>query len=207
MGSRVNIIVPYNGVWEQKAEKWNFKASLNTIIHVPIDVSYIKLLEKLYSKLKVDRSLFDLKLEVSFTCNDFSVDLIEITDDEGVSVLILENSKSLKHRVPLCVNYIAKNIALIDQSPRSSVNMENHNQSCMAVPQTTSAPSVCMGGPSHNETFFPQQISRMMMGMSVSLMSMTIQLPILVMMIKELRSAVVLMITQRIGCLCYMWFK
>lgn len=155
----------------------------------------------------MDRSLFDLKLEVSFTCNDFSVDPIEITDDEGVSALILENSKSLKHRVPLCVSSIAKNIALIDPSPRASVNMENHNQSCTAIPQTAPGPSVCMGGPSHNETFFPQQISRMMMGMSMSLMSMTIQLPFLVMMMKELRGAVVLMITQRISCRCYMWFK
>ncbi|XP_062100885.1 uncharacterized protein LOC133806813 [Humulus lupulus] len=155
MGSRVNIIVSYNGVWEQKGEKWNFKAGSNTIIHVPIDVGYIELLEKLYSKLKVDRSLFDLKLEVPFTCNDFSVDPIEITDDEGVSALILENSKSLKHQVPLCVSSIAKNIALIDPSPRASVNMENHNQSCTAIPQTATGPSVCMGGPSHNETFFP----------------------------------------------------
>ncbi|XP_062104417.1 uncharacterized protein LOC133815617 [Humulus lupulus] len=155
MGSRVNIIVSYNGVWEQKGEKWNFKAGSNTIIYVPIDVGYIELLEKLYSKLKVDRSLFDLKLEVPFTCNDFSVDPIEITDDEGVSALILENSKSLKHRVPLCVSSIAKNIALIDPSPRASVNMENHNQSCTAIPQTATGPSVCMGGPSHNETFFP----------------------------------------------------
>ncbi|XP_062086059.1 uncharacterized protein LOC133792158 [Humulus lupulus] len=155
MGSRVNIIVSYNGVWEQKGEKWNFKAGSNTIIHVPIDVGYIELLEKLYSKLKVDRSLFDLKLEVPFTCNDFSVDPIEITDDEGVSALILENSKSLKHRVPLCVSSIAKNIALIDPSPRASVNMENHNQSCTAILQTATGPSVCMGGPSHNETFFP----------------------------------------------------
>ncbi|XP_062086060.1 uncharacterized protein LOC133792159 [Humulus lupulus] len=146
-----------------------------------------ELLEKLYSKLKVDRSLFDLKLEVSFTCNDFSVDLIEITDDEGVSALILDNSKSLRHRVPLCISSIAKNIALLDPSPRASVNMENHNQSYRVVPQTAPGPSVYMGGPSQNESFFPQQISRMMMGMNMSLMSMTIQLPILVMMMKELR--------------------
>ncbi|XP_062100869.1 uncharacterized protein LOC133806796 [Humulus lupulus] len=33
--------------------------------------------------------------------------------------------------------------------------MENHNQSCTAIPQTATGPSVCMGGPSHNETFFP----------------------------------------------------
>ncbi|XP_062085526.1 uncharacterized protein LOC133791623 [Humulus lupulus] len=88
---------------------------------------------------------------MAFRC----VDPIESTNDEGVSALILDNSKSLKHRVPICVSSIAKNIALIDPSPRASVNMENHNQSCTTVPQIAPGPSLCMGGPSHNKTFFP----------------------------------------------------
>ncbi|XP_062080523.1 uncharacterized protein LOC133785288 [Humulus lupulus] len=52
---------------------------------------------------------------------------------------------------------MAKIIALLGPSPRASVNMENHNQSCTAVPQTAPGPNVCMGGPSQNETFFPQK--------------------------------------------------
>ncbi|XP_062106158.1 uncharacterized protein LOC133817606 [Humulus lupulus] len=131
--SSLNVFIIYDGVWQQGGVKWIYEGGSSRVVSLSMSVSYSQLLDKLFEILKVDRALFDFKLEVVYPCGGQPLPPIVVANDADVSIFINENSISIQHRTPLCVTPIRKNIS-VGHTPSNI--MEDRSQVHSFVPET-----------------------------------------------------------------------
>ncbi|XP_024993300.1 uncharacterized protein LOC112527050 isoform X2 [Cynara cardunculus var. scolymus] len=116
VGSKVNVFVSYNGVWEVDGTYWIFKDAESSSIPIDKDVTYMQITDILYDALEIDKLKYDLKLEVAYTMDGQPFKPIHIKRDFHVTVFMEE---TLKKRTPLCVTLVNKDapVAQLCNSP------------------------------------------------------------------------------------------
>lgn len=66
--SMIPVFVAYNGNWKIEDKSWVFKDAENQVLSLEKNVTYKQLKEILYRELEVDQTVYEMKLEVPYTC-------------------------------------------------------------------------------------------------------------------------------------------
>ena len=107
--TETTITVYYNGKWKKEDGSHHWVSEKNdkpVIIVINIEIKLADLIEKLYVKLKVDKSKLDLKLSFMSTSWD-AYDPIYIEDDDDVHGFLMDRDEK-NRRSSLRVEFIEK---------------------------------------------------------------------------------------------------
>ncbi|PWA53839.1 ankyrin repeat-containing domain, PGG domain, Gag-polypeptide of LTR copia-type [Artemisia annua] len=127
----VAVFVAYNGKWEYEDKEWFFKNSRSSMIVVSKHITLSEITDNLIKQFKVDKEFYRLKLEVHYRTGSPWFPVIEIQNNQDLSVFISETSKT---KLPLCVTRLDnkfenavqyKDSSDVDEERRKDARVEN----------------------------------------------------------------------------------
>ena len=96
-----------NGTWERNGHLYVFKNARTFPLEVSKETTYMELVDKVYKRVDIDRSKYDLKFEVPYEAGNMPIEPALLKDDMDVKYYTKNKSR---RSYALCVTLVSKEV-------------------------------------------------------------------------------------------------